>query len=173
MSAPDPWAAHLAPGERLLWQGAPLPGTALRAHEWPNLLGGLGVMALALWWLATMDEPERLRPWGVALLLLGVVVALGTVVLNRHARQTTLYAVSSRGALILARPLPGLERLRRYPVGPGTVVEHDGRHPGSVWFASERRQIGTRRRTVKIGFHRIADAEAAMAALASLRGAAA
>lgn len=163
------WADALAPGERLLWQGAPAPGVALRAHEWPNVMAGLGIAGFALWWLATMDDPARLRPWGVALLLLGVVAALGPVVLNRHMRRHTRYALTDRAALIVTTPLPGLRRVRRYPIGPGTPVSGDGRMPGSIWFASETHRIGTRRGRVRIGFHRIADAPQVMALIEALR----
>jgi len=163
------WERQLGPGERLLWHGTPEPGLALRAHEWPRLVAGLGIMGVALWWLATMVDPERLRPWGIALLMLGAVVAVGTVVLNRHVRRHTRYALTDRSALIATAALPGFWRVRRYPVGPGATVSHDARTPGSIWFASEVRRVGTRLGRVRIGFHRIADAPQVMALIEALR----
>ena len=166
------WQGRLAPGERLLWHGRPEPGVALRGHEWPNVVAGCGIVGIALWLYLTADEPERLRPWAMALLMLGVVVAVGTLVQHRHGRRHTRYALTDSAALIATGAVPGFRRLRRFPIDPGATVHHDGTTPGSIWFATEIRRSGTRLRRVRVGFHRIADAPQVMALIEARRQAA-
>ncbi|MCU0905599.1 MAG: hypothetical protein MUE83_17285 [Tabrizicola sp.] len=165
--APDSWDAYLQPGERILWEGAPLPGirnrgrlTFLSIFGFPFLIFGLGGTGVGLRYVFWKGEV-----WiGLITLALGLVFALVgyTLVLHQwidaaRAHRTTRYAVSTRCAYVARQSRK--RSLESYPILAKTALEID--HCSgydNVWFhaRSEDDSDGAIT-TSRIGFEGIRD----------------
>jgi hypothetical protein len=143
--APD-WPAHLNPGERLVWQGAPevpkrrlvdrLDADALSDFYHGDTFGKLALfMIFAVFWIAITLESG----WGFVMVGLVMLVAapLGIAarpfVLEWRLRGTA-YALTDRRALFLWRPVPFVTLLHDRPIRPGLRPRYDGRNPGTISF---------------------------------------
>jgi hypothetical protein len=168
---PAPWADLLLPGERVLWQGAPVPGfhqagksLFLILFGLPFLLIGAGLAAVSLRSVALATDVAAA---GLGLFLLtvslpfggiGAFLVFGPVIDARTAARSVRYALSTRAAYI-ARSFP-LRRIEAYPILPASAVELDeGRRAGTVWVHTRReRDSDGATDTTRIGFENIADA---------------
>lgn len=127
--APGDWAAHLAPGERLLWEGRPDPGFHWRIGP-IALLPGLAIAYLA-WrvWLGVGRGAEAYAAGETelstvlilaALALVPSLIAFGLILgtdlyLRADARRMR-YAVTDRRALIGLARKDGLAIRRDMPI---------------------------------------------------------
>ena len=168
------WQAMLAPllrpGERILWQGAPVPGfhqpgkrIFLMIFGLPFLLGGLALFVAALqpgdavgtseWGLSVF-----LALFGLAFAVMGAFLTLGPVIEARHNASRIRYALTTRAAYILSRLVT--DRVQVFPIFPATPLDLNlGPRMGTVWFHARReRDSDGDPTTERAGFKDIADA---------------
>lgn len=169
MSA-ETWQDYLSPGERLLWQGAPVPGVfdlpkrlLLTAFGTPFLVGGLTCLGFGLVSLFGGEGPAAIG-LGLFLSIFAVPflgVGLYLVVLQWleawQAHRRVRYALSDRAAYVARRFWR--RSLEVFPILPQTAVELvEGRGASTVWLHARRQKDsddGTT--TEKHGFENIAD----------------
>jgi hypothetical protein len=165
--ARDAWDAYLQPGERILWEGSPLPGIRNRGRlvflslfGIPFLifgLGGTGVGLRHVFWKGDV--------WiGLITLALGLIFALVGYTLVVHqwidaarAHRTTRYALSNRSAYVARTSRR--RALESYPILPATALEleHAGGYD-NLWFHAKReRDSDGDLTTTRIGFEGIAE----------------
>jgi hypothetical protein len=147
MAAPDSWETYLQPGERILWEGAALPGIRNRGRlvfmslfGIPFLLVGLVGSAVGLRHIFRLGETGLVLftlAIGLIFLLLGYALVFGQWAEAAKARRTLRYAVSTHCAYI-ARQSRKLS-LEYYPILAATALELeqcDGYD--NVWFHTRR-----------------------------------
>jgi hypothetical protein len=173
------WDSYLQPGERILWEGAPLPGIRNRGRlvflslfGLPFLLGGIFGTVVSLRHIFWLGEV------GIGLVTLAVSAVVGLVgyALVVHqwteaatAHRSTRYAVSTRCAYIARQ---GRKRaLECYPILAKTAleVEHCQGYD-NVWFHT-RIEDGSEGglSTSRIGFEGIRDGTEAYRHLRSIQ----
>lgn len=169
MRPEDSWETILDPGERVLWQGQPDATPDWSGLRPARVIAGLGITLFSLFW--TILASQAVFTEGVVGLIFpvaglffvyqGVKTAGGHVLLDSYRRRRTWYSLTSKRAFI-ATDIWGKRRLDSYPIGPDTLLDHDLRSPGSIWFAG--RHLATRRGSIRsrIGFERLADSDAVM-----------
>jgi hypothetical protein len=163
----DSWESYLQPGERLLWEGTPLPGIRnqprlvfLSLFGLPFLLGGLFGVAVGLrhvFWLGEVGIGSVALALSLVFVLIGYVLVAHQWVEAARAHRTTRYALSTRAAYIARQ---GARRsLECYPILAGTALELDHcRGYDNLWFhvrVEEDSEGGTT--TTRIGFEGIRD----------------
>lgn len=107
-ATPGDWAAVLAPGERLLWQGRPDTGFHVRAKHLGPSFAGLIFTPLMAWllWRAITGAGEYGAPPGAVIALLAAFTAGGLCmivlphVMDMLRRRGTHYALTDRRALV-------------------------------------------------------------------------
>ena len=163
----DNWATHLPLGDRILWQGAPLPGIRNRGRlVFMSLFGvpflifglaGTGVALRHLFWLGDVGIGVVTLALGFLFLVFGYAFVFGQWVAAARAHQTTRYALSTRCAYV-ARKTRGQTR-ESYPILPATAVELElGDGYDNVWFHVRReRDSDGDLTTNRVGFEGIAD----------------
>jgi hypothetical protein len=158
---------HLDDGERVIWQGRPLPG--IRNRRWRALttLFGLGLLVwgnFVLGGLVHHLSREGMSVNAPLYLLFGVAAIGGGVHYvffqwraAARAHLTTRYALTNRCACIMVGT--GSGSVQRYRLRPETVIELD-RHEGhsDLWFHVRYEDaaaavVATRR----VGFEGISD----------------
>jgi hypothetical protein len=163
----DSWDAYLQPGERILWEGAPLPGIRNRARLVFLSLFGLPFLVLGLFGTAV---GLRHAIWlgevglGIFILTISLIFAVVGYTLVAHqwveaatAHRTTRYALSTRCAYIARKARK--RSLESYPILPETALalEHADGYD-NLWFHSRReRDSDGDMTTTRIGFEGIRD----------------
>jgi hypothetical protein len=161
------WHSYLQPGERILWEGAPLPGVRNKARLGflslfgvPFFLIGLFGSAVGLRhavWLGEVGLGLFTLAIALIFLFLGYTLVIHQWVDAARAHRTTRYAVSTRCAFIARK---GRKRsLECYPVLPKTALELDHCDGyDDVWF-HVRIEDGSEGglSTTRIGFEGIKD----------------
>jgi hypothetical protein len=163
----DDWDRYLQPDERILWQGAPLPGirnrgrlVVLSLFGVPFLVAGVAGSVIALrhvFWLGEVALGLFVLAVALAVALVGYTMVVHQWVEAARAHRTTRYAVSTRAAYIARTAAK--RSLEAYPILPKTAVgiEHG---PGydTVWFHARSEDGGEGDITTsRIGFEGIAD----------------
>ncbi len=173
------WDRLLQPGERILWEGSPLPGIRNIPFRVLASLFGLGLLA---WGLAILMKflPEAVREGNVGqagfafvmgsmLTLAGVSGALLQWRAAARAHTTTLYVLTNRCAYIVEKTRIGT--VKSYPILPETAVELK-RHKGydDVWF-HVRREPGSEGSvtTTQIGFEGISEGQRVFALIRNIQ----
>jgi hypothetical protein len=167
MVAPDNWDAYLQPGERLLWQGAPLPGIRNRARLALLSLFGIPFLVVGLAGIGVgLRHTIWMGQWGLGLFTLAIgLIFLGlgyTLVVHQwvdaaRAHHTIRYALTTRCAYVARQSR--MRSLESYPILPGTALElehADGYD--NLWFHVRReRDSDGDLSTTRIGFEGIRD----------------
>lgn len=161
---PQSWDEILEPGERLLWQGQPDATPDPSGLRPGGMVMGLAMTAFALFWTYLASgaiATDGLIGWvfpmfGLVFVVLGLRQAGGSVLIDAWRRRRTWYSLTSRRAFV-ATDFLGRRTLDAYPITARTLFEHDGKSPGTIWFATDfvRTKRGSRKR--RVGFERIAD----------------
>jgi len=119
----DFWQAHLAPGERLLWQGTPRANARL---EWSGLVDGTASLFLFVAALIITAQFATIGGfwWLIPAVFLGYASwrAIGIHYWRSFERARSRYALTDRRALI-ARRLLGRDRVDSYPITPETPLD--------------------------------------------------
>ncbi|MDF2141000.1 hypothetical protein [Paenirhodobacter sp. CAU 1674] len=166
------WEDYFLPGEKLLWQGAPVPGF----HAWPMAVfmtlfgipflaagGGLslGGLFFAFQAKSATDLGGTLLAavFGLPFLAVGLFLVVGQWIIAAQAPRRVRYALSTRAAYI-AKHYWGRD-LAIYPILRSSGLElKTGRRAASVWFYSQRETDSDGdERTQRAGFENIADGE--------------
>lgn len=162
---PD-WQGVLEDGERILWQGSPMPGIRIESEDLGEALMGVFVMCFALFWMwnAARDS-VFLALFGTPFLIVGGRKALQGNVIAAYVRSRTWYTLTSRRAIIATdMPIRG-RRLTSYPLTPDSVVELVDGDPGSILFGT---RFG-RRTDRRAGFKLIPEARRVWAMIQRVR----
>jgi hypothetical protein len=125
------WDAYLQPGERILWEGAPMPGIRNRPRlvflslfGVPFLVFGLGGTAVGLRhvvWLGEIGVGLITLALGLVFLIFGYALVFGQWTEAAQAHRTTRYALSSRCAYVARKSAN--RSLESYPILPATALE--------------------------------------------------
>ena len=172
-------SGHLAEDERVLWQGAPLPGVRnLRVRTVTTLLGtGLVVWGLAIL-VSVVDHTLRagLSFNAPIFLLFGITMIAGGLHYGflqwRHAlraHMTTRYVLTNRCTYVIGGTKSGL--VKRYAIRPDTAIELD-RYEGhsDLWFHVGYKQASKATETTsRVGFEGISDGEKVFMLLRSIQ----
>lgn len=157
-TAPAGWEGILDPGERILWQGRPVPGIVWRPQQMVTFLFGLAFAGFALFWMLMAATAGGFF-WMFGLIHFGVGLALsfGPIVWPAYMRRHTWYTLTDRRAFIATdAPLLG-RRLKSYPIERGTVLSYDAGNPATIHFAHVMRRTKNGSSRSDIGFERIAE----------------
>lgn len=150
------WSRHLTSGEKLLWEGRPVPGFFVRTRDVIDLAISLALLAL-LW--------NFIESGSVLFVFLGAVLAARILfsqwVLGPLLRLTAHYALTSRRALIASNTFGG--RIFTYDLTQETPIRVVGTGTPSIFF-TENDQGGP------VGFIRIRDADRVRALLSDIKG---
>ncbi|MFN3945181.1 MAG: hypothetical protein ACK4K7_09650 [Allosphingosinicella sp.] len=149
MSSPEDQAAlrpHLLPGERVAWSGRP---TRSIPFDRRDLVAAVSGAAWTLMYFWILPRPGQDQGSGLnllidaAIILIGVLIALGRFVHGWWLRRRLLYAVTDRRAIILRGGAKG--RLRSHDLawlpmleleqqgGSGTLFMEPGEQP-DTWY---------------------------------------
>jgi hypothetical protein len=168
--AQDNWSTYFRPGERLLWEGSPVPGFHQRGKSIFMMIFGLPffVIGVAVFFsgLYRITQAGNLSDAGLAIFFtafgvpfgaIGAFFFFGPLVEARTAARHTRYALTDRAAYV-ARSNLG-RRLSVYPILPTTALELEyGDRATTVWLhARLERDSDGDLDTVKAGFENIAD----------------
>lgn len=118
------WAPVLAPGERLLWSGAPARGLKWRAEDWFMTPFGFVFFIFALGWMGMAvygGAPLFFILWGVPFVAVGFHMAIGRFFWEARKRGKTRYALTDRRALIVVDA--GKPSFASIPVEPATEIQ--------------------------------------------------
>ena len=164
------WRPFLAAGERILWEGRPVPGFKFSRSALMKSGFGLFFLLFSLFWMAmafgiTSVSPEgsddpigSIFPlFGLPFVVVGGYLTFGHFLWDKWKRDKTNYALSDRRAFI-ATDLLG-KSLKSYPIEPQTVLTFEPAAPPSVYFAEKTRRTKNGSYTVPIGFERIDEGE--------------
>jgi hypothetical protein len=161
----DSWDTYLRPGERILWEGAPLAGIRnparllfLSIFGIPFLLVGLVGTAVGLrhvfWMGETLPGLFSLAIGGI-LLLIGYALVFEQWAEAARAHRNLRYALTTRCALVARQSR--VRSLQTYPILPDTALELEhGDGYDNVWFhVRVERDTDGDRTTSRIGFEGI------------------
>ena len=142
------WEPWLAPGERLLWQGAPARGLRLSKVDWVLIPFSLVWCGFAVVWTGMAIAgglPVVAILIGVVFVIIGLFMVIGRFLWDAHVRAGTRYALTDRRAFIATRHFG--RRLRSFPITAATPIEVEAGKTTSIWFALSPtgRRIGTAR----------------------------
>lgn len=166
------WQHYFRPDERLLWQGAPVPGFHQRGKSLFLMIFGLPFLvigiAVFIFGVHRLSVAQTTSDAGLAVFFaafglpfggVGGFLVFGPWIEARTAARHVRYALSTRAAYV-ARSAFG-RKLSVYPILPATALELEkGRRADSLWFhARLERDSDGDIGTVRAGFENIADAE--------------
>lgn len=176
------WDSYLQPGERLLWQGAPLPGVHGKARLIGLSLFGLPFLvvggATCIAGLMMVIGAQGWADVGLSLFIaafslpfagIGLALVFWQWVEAAQAHRKVRYALSNRAAYIARN---GRTRsLESYPILRDTAVSLDkARGADTVWFhARIEKDSDGDRTTSRIGFENIADGDGVFRLIRSLQ----
>jgi len=129
---------QLAPGERLLWSGAPVQGLRLQGVDAALIPFSLfwGGFAFFWEWMAvTGGAPWFFALWGLPFMAIGAYLIAGRFFWDAHRRSQTFYGVTDQRVIIVVRAWS--TRVTSLPVRnltDLTLAESAGR--GSIRFGS-------------------------------------
>ena len=168
--APDGWEGILDPGERILWQGGPVPRPAAPTRTGRNRVMPFAVIAFSIFWMI-----QAMQAGGVLWLFGLLFLYTGVRELRRRPNRTqdvlsgTFYTLTDRRAFI-ATDIGGRRDLKSYPIGKDTVVELVDGVPGSVYFSTAAAVDGFHAPGRKIGFELVEDARSVYARIREIQG---
>lgn len=157
-SVPAGWEGILDPGERILWQGRPVPGIVWRPQQLVALLFGLAFAGFALFWmLMAASAGGFFWMFGLIHFSVGLTVSFGPFFWPAYMRRHTWYTLTDRRAFIATdMPLLG-RRLKSFPIERDTVLSYDAGTPATIHFAQVVRRTKNGTSRTDIGFVRVPD----------------
>ncbi len=167
--------SELAPGERIVWQGLPLPGSRVRASL-QTFFFGIPFFAFSVFWTWKASEGSSTSRhsvsgdswpswfplvWGGMFVLAGARMLLSPLWVWWEARHT-IYAITDRRALVIRAPWHRTVRSFTGERLVSVVRREDSRGRGDLVFEREYVQ-GRKGRTIcqEAGFFGLANAREA------------
>ncbi len=148
------WRGLLAPGERILWQGAPQRGLYWGEHVATAGIGGALALTMAL--LIGPEEPLL----ALAFVVLVAVAAAIPLLWGAFQRRHSFYTLTDRQAVVgLDLPVLG-RRLRRYPLDKDRAIRIERGPLSHVFFLRRREGYHNRHQFTEIGFKNLLPTEA-------------
>lgn len=159
-TTPAGWENILASDEKILWQGRPMQGIALRASHTFTTLSGLAFSGFALFWMIMASQAGGyFWTFGLIHFTAGIGVILGPILWPAYMRKRTWYTLTTDKAYIADITFLGQKRLRSYPITKDTPIEVVSGTYTTINFASEQRRGKNRTYTVPIGFERLTEGD--------------
>lgn len=168
----SPWQTLMRPGEKIIWEGRPLPGFHQPGKSLFLMIFGLPFLvigvALFVFGLHRLTQVDTASDAGLALFLtafalpfgaLGGFLVFGPYVSARNAARRVRYALSNRAAYVERTTLG--RKFEVYPILPMTALEiEEGKKVSSIWVhARMERDSDGDMGTVRAGFENIADGQ--------------
>ena len=181
--AQDTWSAYFRPGERLWWEGSPVPGFHQRGKSIFMMVFGLPffIIGVAVFFtgLYRITQASNLSDVGLAVFFTAFGVPFGAMgayfffsplVEARTAARHIRYALTDRAAYV-ARSAP-FRSLKVFPILPATALELEpGDRATTVWVhVREERDSDGDLGSVKAGFENIADGDKVYHLIRNLQG---
>lgn len=163
------WEDYFQPGEKLLWQGAPLPGfhaptsmIFLTVFGIPFLVAGVALSFGGLWALIVAESwgqrgiSALAAVFGLPFLGIGLYLVIGQWWVLFAAPRRIRYALSTRAAYIAKHYWR--RQMEIYPITAGMPLElRQGRVGDSLWFHSRTETDSDSPSTTRAGFENIAE----------------
>lgn len=156
------WNAYLDRGEKLIWEGAPLPGMRFKPSDIFISLFGTFFFAFALFWTgmamavpSNMGGFDLLFPFfGLPFMVVGAYMMFGRFFWEAYVRGKTRYALTSKRAIVAQSAWR--RTLKSYPIDADTRIEFQPGDAATLYFAQEtKRGRKGATYTVKHGFEYI------------------
>ncbi len=172
MTAPraDNWDGILDEGERILWQGAPDPGFALKGHALFAIPFAIFFTGFSIFWMAMAAQSGGFFwMFGLIFFFVGAKMLVWNIIGDTLTRRSTFYTLTNRRAFIATNlPFQG-KRLRSFPIKAGTDLDYRPGEPfGAVFFTKETKRSRKGTYDVPIGFERISNARDVLVLLRQL-----
>ncbi len=161
------WDAYLDRGEKLLWEGAPLPGLRFKPSDIFISLFGAFFFGFAVFWISMassmtsgMGGFEILFPlFGLPFVAVGAYLMIGRFFWEAFVRTKTRYALTNKRGIV-AKSAWG-RSLKSWSITRNTEIEYLPGPAATLYFAKEEKR-GSKgsRYTVKKGFEYIPDGDA-------------
>jgi hypothetical protein len=161
------WHIYLDRGEKLLWEGAPLPGLRFKPSDLFLSIFGAFFFGFAVFWIGMassmgggMSGFEMIFPlFGLPFVAVGAYLMIGRYFWEAHVRTKTRYALTNKRAIV-AKSAWG-RSLKSWPINSSTQIEYQPGSAATLYFAKEEKR-GSKgsRYTVKKGFQYIPDGDA-------------
>jgi hypothetical protein len=130
LGAREKFHRDLMPGENILWAGKPAPGLYLSAWDLPQMISGLVIGVLAIYWMqavystimlfghhaahvqSSQSVPRFLPLIGLPIFLAGFSQFLAPFTYNRWKNANTCYAITGTRVLTLVeKPMRNLQSM--------------------------------------------------------------
>ena len=150
----------LAPGERVLWEGAPLQGFHCRLTDLASAALGAMFVAASLWFVVQWFPLGLLIPH----LWFGLYLLVGRFLVDAKIRRATAYAITETRAIIVSEwPRQRVTTLN-YRTTPEISLIHHRSGRGTITFGPLRRVFASRelRPPRPTAFEAIADPDQVM-----------
>ncbi|WP_417243874.1 aspartate carbamoyltransferase catalytic subunit [Celeribacter sp.] len=165
----DGWDGILRSGERILWQGQPVPTHPMSKHELVTMVAGLGFCLAAVLWMISAYKTGGFWPFGLIHMAVGLIVGFGPKWLGMYARRNTWFSLSNSRAFFAMRiPLAG-PSLNAIEITPHTGIDFDGDDPGTIRFRAEAVSITGNQTLTTPQFDTIPDARAVFALIRDIQ----
>jgi hypothetical protein len=130
----------LAPGERVVWEGAPIQGFRFRLIDLANAFLGLMFVAASLWFVVHWFPLGLLIPH----LWIGLYFLIGRFLLDAKIRRSTGYAITDTRAIVVTEwPRYRLITVN-YRSTPEISLVHHRSGRGTISFGPPRRVFSSR-----------------------------
>lgn len=130
----------LAPGERLLWAGAPRRGPTLRASDAPQLLfGALWTALVAFMAARALREPQSMIPVGylilASFLVTGLRITAWPLALGAWRRSRSRYAITTERLVVATHwRTPAVVALKLAELPYASLTEERADASGTITF---------------------------------------
>jgi len=154
------WDGILATGERILWQGKPLPRLSFRGGRRMETLMAVVFMGFSLIWMKVASLAlGPLWIFGLLFFFFGLYMALGKYFWAAFKRQYTWYTLTNQTAYI-ANDMPFVSRsLKSYPITSDSMLEYLPGDAATIYFGSEIEKTNKSTRKPENGFEYLEDGE--------------
>jgi hypothetical protein len=158
MTELDQWAGILDPNEKIIWQGRPDGGFAIKVSNMLTALFGLVFAGFALFWMISASQGDgNFWMFGLLHFSVGFGLLLHALFWPTYKRRNSWYTLTDQRAFIAVNiPLRG-KSLKSYPITADTSLELTDTALSSVNFAEEIKRGKNKSYTVPIGFERLTD----------------
>lgn len=158
MSNTDQWADILEPNEKIIWQGRPDGGFALKIPNILMAIFGLFFAGFALFWMImAFAGGGSFWMFGLLHFSVGAGLVLYAIFWPTYKRRHSWYTLTDQRAIIAANvPLRG-KSLKSYPITAKSSLELIDGALATVNFAEEIKNGKNSTYTVAIGFERLSD----------------
>ncbi|ALI55290.1 hypothetical protein [Celeribacter marinus] len=154
------WDDILRSGERIVWQGQPVPSQSMSKHEIITMIAGLGFALSAVLWMISAYKTGGFWPFGLIHMAVGLIVGFGPKWLGMYARRNTWFSLSTSRAFFAMRiPLAG-PSLNAIDLTPHTGIDFDGDDPGTIRFRAKTVSLTGNQTLTTPQFDTIPDARA-------------